>query len=988
MPHAVTGFRARALRCIWLGFAAALTMVFGPSPSVAAEARPNILLIISDDQGFGDFGFNGNTLVHTPNLDRLAGQSAVFRNFVVAAACSPTRAAIYTGRNHLLTGVWGVPPRANLRRDETLMPAFFRAAGYQTLHVGKEDCVRNNESMPWHRGWDDSVGGNGYVHHNPVITRKSGGAPAEGWTADLWTEEVLHMIRAQHAKPWFCSVAYIIPHAPWVCDEKDSAPFLAQGCSAELAACYGSIAQMDRCIGRLLEALKETGQERNTIVAFASDNGQSGADGTPRNAEGQVPGEDWNRRNVARLRGAKATVWENGIRVPFLLRWPGTIQPGARSQFGCAEDILPTLLDLARIDPSAPIHQPFTGVSLRPALDDPGTTFERPAVFRMAIAYAGAPKAPRGLVADPTALQFADHHLALRGPRFKYHALPGGASALYDLQADPGERRDVQATFPEVAAQMAAATNQRWNEILASGRAFRMPSALVHGDTHDPPPNNRSRVPATAVQSLTGRVSVGRAATGFADPADSATYALEVNKAGAYTVLLQGEGLDSCAPLRLELAGRTITPKKTSTGSITFGTCQLSASDRWLRIQAGKPTVRTKPATLRWLVFAEQSPPVQAAGAAPVGPLGLSPAPGATLTLEGKPYRGIGVNYFDCFLRTLKNGDDTSYDAGFATLAAKGIPFARFCATGFWPRDMKLYRDDRQEYFRRLDGVVASAARHGVGLIPSLLWYYACVPDLVGEPMDAWADPNSKTQAWMRQYVREVVTRYRGSRAIWAWEFGNEYSLAASLPNAKNHRPKVGAVLGTPPERSERDELTFKMVRTAFQAFAAEVRKYDSSRLILSGDSFPRRSAWHQEHEGSWGKDTPQQFAEALARANPTGISGISVHMYEDDDRRLAEAMAVSKKIDKPLVVGEFGAGGQSPEQEAKFRRLLGAIVEQHVPLAALWVFDLAMQQDLTVTADNVRSWQLAAIVEANRKLQAAQPANAGQRISTGAGSR
>ena len=129
---------------------------------------------------------------------------------------------------------------------------------------------------------------------------------------------------------------------------------------------------------------------------------------------------------------------------------------------------------------------------------------------------------------------------------------------------------------------------------------------------------------------------------------------------------------------------------------------------------------------------------------------GLSNGPNATVLRSGKPYRGIGINYFDCFLRTLKKGDDTSYDAGFATLAAKGIPFARFCATGFWPSDMKLYQTNRAEYFRRLDGVVKSAEKHGIGLVPSLFWFFACVPDLVGEPMDQWANPQSKTQAWMR----------------------------------------------------------------------------------------------------------------------------------------------------------------------------------------------------------------------------------------------
>ncbi len=347
----------------------------------------------------------------------------------------------------------------------------------------------------------------------------------------------------------------------------------------------------------------------------------------------------------------------------------------------------------------------------------------------------------------------------------------------------------------------------------------------------------------------------------------------------------------------------------------------------------------------------------------------LLPGPGGTVLKEGKPWRGIGINYFDCFLRTLKNGEDTSYDAGFATLAARGIPFVRFCATGFWPKDMELYQKDRAEYFRRLDAVVKSAEKHRIGLVPSLFWSHACVPDLVGEPMDQWGNPESRTHAWMRDYAREVVTRYRESPAVWAWELGNEFSLQASLPNAKDHRPPVHPTLGTPATRSSRDDITFAMVRTAFTSFAAAVRQHDPKRLIFTGDSFPRLSAWHQEHEGSWTHDTPEQFAEFLALANPDPVSGIGVHAYEDDDQRLDGAMAVSRKMNKPVFVGEFGAQGETPEQAAKCRRLLKAIIAKGVPLAALWVFDLKNQPDFTVTPDNARAWQLDAIAEANSQL-------------------
>jgi len=348
----------------------------------------------------------------------------------------------------------------------------------------------------------------------------------------------------------------------------------------------------------------------------------------------------------------------------------------------------------------------------------------------------------------------------------------------------------------------------------------------------------------------------------------------------------------------------------------------------------------------------------------------LTTGPNATVLKDRETYRGIGVNYFDCFLRTLKDGEDASYQAGFATLAGKGIPFARFCCTGYWPKDMQLYQADRAEYWRRLDGVVRSAQNNGIGLVPSLFWLYSCVPDLVGEPMDQWANPNSKTEAWMREYVREVVTRYRDNPTIWAWEFGNEYSLQANLPNASEHRAEIHPALGTAAARGERDDLTFAMARETFRAFAVEVRKYDPQRLILTGDSFLRASAWHLERGRTWQHDTPEQFGEMLALVNPDPINCISVHVYGDDDQRLARALEVSRQLNKPLFAGEFGIGGEKSEQSAHFRRLLNAIVDQPIPLAALWVFDLSSQKDFNVTPTNARASQLDMVAEANKRLR------------------
>jgi len=431
----------------------------------APKPKPNILLIISDDQGFSDFGFTGNKLVSTPNLDKLAAQSARFENFIVAAACSPSRAAFFTGRDHLLTGVWGVPPRDNLGTDEALMPAFFKAAGYHTFYAGKRDMGQPPKSTPWERGWDQGYFVSGYQHRDPTLPNRGETIKPQGWTCDILTDLILDFWKQHPGEPWLATAAYVIPHLPFDCDEKFSAPFLAKGLSKDLADCYGSIAQMDAAVGRLLAGLRQSGQEDNTIIVFVSDNGMSHKATVDR---AYTP-EDWSKRNLHQLRGNKALVWENGIRVPCLLRWPGHIAAGSRTQLGGAEDILPTLIDLAGVDPARTKRLPMTGVSLRPALADAKVAMSRPDLFRMAISGHGSPK---DNLTDAKQRRFEDHHLTLRGPRFKYHSLPGGKAALYDIEADPGETTDVQAKFPEVAAKMAQGCRQRWNEILASGRAF------------------------------------------------------------------------------------------------------------------------------------------------------------------------------------------------------------------------------------------------------------------------------------------------------------------------------------------------------------------------------------------------------------------------------------------------------------------------------------------------------------------------------------
>lgn len=447
----------------------ALILFLGVTGATGA-AKPNVLFIISDDQGFSDFGFTGNPAVRTPALDRLASESAVFENFVVAAACSPSRAAFFTGREHLITGVWGVPMRDNLRPDEALMPAWFKAAGYATFYAGKRDMGRPPHTTPWERGWDNGYFVSGYQHRNPRLPNRGKTIEPRGWTCDIMTDLILDFWKQNPDRPWMATAAYVIPHLPFVTDESFVTPFLDAGLSYELAQCYGSIAQMDAAIGRLLAGLRENGLEQNTIVVFVSDNGMSTKATARDGSRVSWTEADWKTRNKHSLRGSKAWVWENGIRVPCLIRWPGRIAPGKRRQLGGAEDILPTVLDLAGIEVDSVKHHPLTGVSLRPVLQDANARFNRPSLFRIAISGKGAARE----LSDGAKRRFEDHHLVLRGPRFKYHALPGGQGALYDLQTDPTEAVDCQSDHPAVTTQMAREIRARWDAVIATGRAFHI----------------------------------------------------------------------------------------------------------------------------------------------------------------------------------------------------------------------------------------------------------------------------------------------------------------------------------------------------------------------------------------------------------------------------------------------------------------------------------------------------------------------------------
>lgn len=372
------------------------------------------------------------------------------------------------------------------------------------------------------------------------------------------------------------------------------------------------------------------------------------------------------------------------------------------------------------------------------------------------------------------------------------------------------------------------------------------------------------------------------------------------------------------------------------------------------------------------------------------GPHGLT-VEGGRLRMHGRPYRGIGINQADLFQELLKNPGSTRSLDGLRFLGRKNIPFVRFWCCGFWPCDWDLFLKDRQEWFRRLDLVVRTAEEAGVGLLPSLFWRADTVSDLCRDYTDAWADPTSRTRHFMVEYTREVVLRYRGSPAVWGWEFANEWNLQCDLPHGLAVLGHTDVNLGVNRERDPRNLLTSKIAAAALEAFAEEVRRHDPHRFITAGHSLPRASAWHQSRENSWQADDRAEVIKMLRLHNPAPLDVVSIHVYPQpaNELRLGDAVGTRQVLTllkeaaaaagQPLFVGEFSAGGghKGPagipmeDFRAQQAEMLTAMADARVDLAAHWVFGLG-EHPLgpgLVREGNEYEWVLDEIAAWNQRL-------------------
>jgi hypothetical protein len=344
------------------------------------------------------------------------------------------------------------------------------------------------------------------------------------------------------------------------------------------------------------------------------------------------------------------------------------------------------------------------------------------------------------------------------------------------------------------------------------------------------------------------------------------------------------------------------------------------------------------------------------------------------LMKDGAPYRAIGANYDTLFGRLLRNKKDTSSLDNLARLARLGIPFVRFRANGFEASDQRLYLENPDEFFQRMDLVVRCAEQNHIGLIPSLFWRLAAAEDLTQERAAQVGKPNSRVSSYIRKFTRDMLTRYKDSPAIWGWEFGNEANLAVDIPS---NRPNRGAGFPGHFPRSAPVALTSSQLRAAYQMFAQTVRQYDPYRIIEPGTTLPRKSAWHNAHGQLWQPDTNTQYCEALLELTPDPMNLISAHVYprargmlplgaNDIEQVIALLMQTSAKAGKPLFLGEFPV--RDRDQAEQFLR---AIVRNHVPLSAFWVFDnRAQQSTMSVDFDNHRSFALQLVIQANQRLR------------------
>lgn len=441
------------------------------------QARPNVILIITDDQGYGDLSFYGNQTLQTPNLDHLASQSIRLDNFHVDPTCSPTRSALMTGRYSCRTGVWHtVMGRSILREDEVTMADYFQSNGYKTGIIGKWHLGDNAPYRPQDRGFEDVfIHGGGGIGQTPDFwgndyfddTYSDNGNFKEqtGYCTDVFFNRADQFITENRNQPFFLYLTTNAPHGPYNVSEKYSKVFNEKGIPSPLAEFYGMIVNIDENVGKLRSRLKELNLDEKTLLIFMTDNGT---------AAGAQKKFGFN----AGMRGAKGSQYEGGHRVPCFWHWPGGGFNEGRSetQLTAHIDLLPTLVDLCQLDQSPEKPLPFDGISLASLLngETPSPEVENRTLFVQ------SHRIENPLPWRMSAVLHKDWRLV-------------DGKQLYQLSSDPGQKVELSNKYQETVKELRQSyedwyhdVSGRFNEYcrIPLGTAGESPTVLTAHDWH------------------------------------------------------------------------------------------------------------------------------------------------------------------------------------------------------------------------------------------------------------------------------------------------------------------------------------------------------------------------------------------------------------------------------------------------------------------------------------------------------------------------
>ncbi len=444
-----------SLALLWLALLM-LTDALCAAGSENPARQPNVIIVLTDDQGYGDLSFTGNPILKTPNLDRLARESVQFSDFHVDAYCTPTRAALLTGRYSHRVGGWGtVNGRNMLRDDEVTMADIFRHNHYRTGLFGKWHLGSNYPYRPIDRGFEEWLGhgdggtgattdywGNDRVNDFYIRNGRWEDKPRRGYESDVFFDAAMQFIGENNHQPFFTFLALYNPHAP--CSIPDRKWAESYRDKEVPGGFYASIARTDMNIGRLRAFLEKEGLSENTLLIFLTDNGTG---------FGQ---EVFN----AGMRGKKGSPYDGGHRVPCFLYWPdgGFKMPATVERLAAHLDLLPTLVDLCGLQLPRPVK--FDGASLASLLANAHADWpDRVLVMGAPVNHAG-PNAPPPQFGKGCAVMTDRWRLV-------------NDRELYDMSEDSAQKRDIAPANPEVVSRLRAAYAEYWSDVSARDEGWR-----------------------------------------------------------------------------------------------------------------------------------------------------------------------------------------------------------------------------------------------------------------------------------------------------------------------------------------------------------------------------------------------------------------------------------------------------------------------------------------------------------------------------------